>query len=56
MHDRIDAVKCATHGGGVPHVTDLKLDVVGEILGTRDAVVDLRRQIVERAHAVPARE
>ncbi len=56
MDDRIDAVERATQRIDVAHVAHLQIDVGREIVGTRSSLVDLRRQIVERADAIPARE
>ena len=56
MDDRIDADERTAERIDVAHVAHLKLDVSGEIVGPRRSFVHLRRQIVERADAIPAGE
>ena len=56
MDDGIDAVERPPHRLRVAHVADLQLDVGREVLRPPGAAVHLRGEVVERAHAVPARE
>jgi hypothetical protein len=56
MDDRVDPGERLPHRVGIAHVADPKLDVGSEISGPRAAAVHLRREIVERAYAVAARE
>ena len=56
MDDRIDAGESPADRVGVANVADLELHVRGEVAGPAAGAVNLRREIVERAHAVAARE
>ena len=56
MHDRVDAFDGAAECVGVADVADDELDLGGEVFGPLAAAVYLRREVVERAHAVPVRE
>jgi hypothetical protein len=56
MDDGVDAVERPPKRLAVSDVADLELDVGREIVGARRVRVDLRRQIVERANAMAARE
>jgi hypothetical protein len=56
MDDHVDTGEGLPHRVGIAHVADPKLDVGSEISGPRAAAVHLRREIVERAYAVAARE
>ena len=57
MENGVDALERAANGGAIAHVADEQLDVHGEILRAPAVLsVDLRRQAIERAHRVAARE
>jgi hypothetical protein len=56
MNHGVRAVESAPDCVRVTHVPDQELDVVGEIVGAIGARMDLRRQVVECAYAIAARE
>ncbi len=56
VKDGVDAVERTAHGVRIAHVTDLQLDVVGEIARPAAVGVHLLGQHVEHAHAVAACE
>ena len=56
MDDGVDAVERAPDRVGVADVSDLELDVGREVVRASRALVHLRRQVVECAHAISARE
>ena len=56
VDDGVDAVERAADGVAVANIADLQLDILGEVVGSRAIAVHLRRQVVERTHAVAAGE
>ena len=55
-HDRVDAVERAPDSVAVANISDLKLDVAREILGTLSVDVDLAIEVVEGPHLVAVGE
>jgi len=56
VDDGVDTVERAPDRLSIADVSDLELDVGREVVRASGAFVNLRRQVVECAHAIPARE
>jgi hypothetical protein len=56
MDDGVDAVERTPDRVGIADVSDLELHVRREVVGTRRSFVNLRRHVVEGAHAIAARQ
>ena len=56
MDDRVGAVERTAHGLGVADVADGELHLAAQVVRPRGTLVHLLGEVVERPHAIAARE